>query len=443
MCGKAARIQLTERMFEMLTELAGSRTLGCSIVQRAKVVLLGYEKLTNEAIASQVGVSAKTVGKWRCRWRDSWDALVQMEVSEKTSLRRAIILCLCDAPRSGAPGKFTAEQIAGLIAIACERPRDSDRPVTSWTGRELADEGVKRKLVASISASHANRILREVDLKPHKRRPWCNTTEKDPERFQRQVEAVCETYLAAPALYEQCGTRTICVDEMTGLQANEREAATKPPRPGEIAKEEFQYIRHGTVCVTANWDVVLGQMLATTISETRNNDDFAEHIRQTVATNPDVDWVIVADNLNTHCGEPLVRTVADLLGIDQLALGVKQKEGILKSMESRRAFLTDPSHRIRFVYTPKHSSWLNQIEIIFGIINRRLMRGGSFTSQSHLREELIRFIEYFNRTFAKPMNWTYTGRPTHATPTLRPKTWRENRKNKPTRQELALVGMKL
>ena len=444
MSGKAAKIKLTELMYEILMELANSRTVGNSVVQRANVILMGFEKATNETISPWVGLCVKTVGLWRRRWRASYFALLRMQFAEsKAQFRRSAILCLSDAPRSGTPGKFTAEQIVGLISIACEPPENSGRPVTTWTGSELADECRKRNLVDSISASHVNCILREVDLKPHRSCYWCNTTEKDPELFQSQVEVVCQTYLESPRLYHQFHTHTVCVDEMTSLQANERRAKTKPSRPGQIAKEEFQYTRHGTVCVTGNWDVVAGQMIATTIAETRDNEDFAKHIHQTVATDLDAGWVFVVDNLNTHCGEPLVRTVAELMGIDPLDLGRKKRDGVLKTMASRRAFLSDTSHRIRFVYVPKHSSWLNQIEIVFGIINRRVMRGGSFTSKTNLQDKLRRFIEYFNETIAKPMNWTYTGRPTRATPDQRPRTWREARHSKPPWKKVALVGMNL
>jgi transposase len=440
MCGKAAKIQLTTDMYEILREVSASRNIGNSVVTRAKIILMAFEKENNQRISRVVGLCAKTVGVWRRRWRASFEALLQMQFTENhATFRRSIIWCLSDAPRRGSPGEFTCEQIVGIISIACEPPENSDRPVTSWTGKELADEAQKRGLVNSISASHVNRILREVDLKPHRSQYWCNTTEKNPELFQQQVELVCQTYLDAPRLYHQFSTHTISVDEMTGLQANERHAHTKLPKPGEIAKEEFNYTRHGTVCVTANWDVVRGQILAPTISETRDNEDFSKHIEQTIATDPKAGWVFVLDNLNTHCGEPLVRMVADQLGIDQDTLGAARKSGVLKTMATRRAFLSDPSHRIRFVYLPKHSSWLNQIELIFGIINRRVMRRSSFVSKNDLIEKLKRFIDYFNETIAKPMNWTYTGRPTRNTPKERPRTWRELREvEKPWKQH-ALV----
>jgi transposase len=411
---------------------------------RAKIIVMAFEKEHNQTIAGRLGLCAKTVGLWRRRWRDSFAALLAMQFTAgEAAFRRAILECLSDAPRCGSPGKFTPEQIVGLIGIACEPPDKSGRPVTSWTGEELADESQKRGLVESISASHVNRILREVDLQPHHSQYWCNTTETDPERFQQQVELVCQTYRDAPQLYHQSHTHTVCVDEMTSLQANERRAATKLPKPGQTAKEEFQYTRHGTVCMTGNWHVVRGQVLAPTISETRDNEDFAQHIGHTIATDPQAGWVFVVDNLNTHCGEPLVRLVAEQLGIAPATLGTAQKVGVVSTMETRRAFLSDPTHRIRFVYLPKHSSWLNQIEIIFGIINRRVMRRGSFTSKLDLIEKLQRFISYFNETIAKPMNWTYTGRPTRNTPTQRPRTWRERRATEKPWQRLALVGMNL
>jgi transposase len=444
MSGKAAKVSLTDHMFEILSKLSSSRNVGTAVVLRASVILLAFQKQFNQEIAIQLGISSETVGLWRRRWRNSYDALLRMQFEEThAAFRRAIIECLSDAPRSGSPGKFTADQIVGLIGIACEPPENSGRPVTSWTGSELADEAQQRDLIDSISSSHVNRILREVDLKPHGSKYWCNTTEKDPELFAQQVEIVCQTYLDAPHLYHQCNTHTVCVDEMTSLQANERRAETKLPLPGKTAKEEFQYTRHGTVCVTGNWHVVQGQMICPTIEETRNNEDFAKHIKQTIETDPEAGWVFVVDNLNTHCGEPLVRMVADQLGIDKTTLGKAKKHGILKTMSSRRAFLSDPAHRIRFVYIPKHSSWLNQIEIIFGIINRRVMRRGSFTSKIDLIEKLRRFVDYFNKTIANPMNWTYTGRPTRNSPKERPHTWREIRQTAKPWKELALVRTNL
>lgn len=170
----------------------------------------------------------------------------------------------------------------------------------------------------------------------------------------------------------------------------------------------------------------MGQLLYYTLQQTRNNDDFANFIEQMLGSDPDGKWVIVLDNLNTHCSEALVRLIARLEGIDETTLGDKKKrKGILGSMKRRKEFLGDPTHRIRFVFTPKHSSWLNQIEVIFGIIKRRSLTGASFRSQQQLIERLSAFIDYFNTTYARLMNWTYTGRPTENESMEQPLTWRQ------------------
>lgn len=416
--------------------------LASSIALRARMILLAYQKLQNIQIAEILGVERRSVGRWRRRWQESVEALLAIEMSESRAVyERAIIDVLRDAHRSGAPSKFSAEQVVQLVSIACEDPRQSDRPVEDWTGRELSDEMQKRSVVDSISVSTVNLLLRRISLQPHRRKYWCFTTEKDHQLFESQVEEVCQTYSSAPSLYLHNNTRTICVDEMTSLQANEHRAPTKRARPRQIAKSECQYTRHGTLSLTGSWDVVQGQMIHTTIDQTRNNDDFAKHIARTIETDPAAHWVIVVDNLNTHSGEPLVRLIAKLLGISEDSLGDKKKrKGVLGSMKSRREFLADPSHRIRLVFIPKHSSWLNQIEVVFGIIGRRVMRHGSFTSQENLREALTRFIDYFNRTFAKPFNWTYAGKPTSSQSKQRPRTWREKTQNRKLEQIRALVA---
>jgi hypothetical protein len=203
---------------------------------------------------------------------------------------------------------------------------------------------------------------------------------------------------------------TVSVDEMTGIQALERIAATQPMQPGRVERIEFEYKRHGTQCLIGNFHVVTGEVLSPTIGATRTEEDFRAHIARTVATDAQAGWVFVADNLNTHCSEALVRYVAEACGLD-IDLGKKGRRGILRSMASRKAFLSDPSHRIRFVYVPKHTSWLNQIECWFSILVRRVIKRGNFKSIEDLREKILAFIEYFNRTLAKPFKWTFTGRP--------------------------------
>jgi hypothetical protein len=134
------------------------------------------------------------------------------------------------------------------------------------------------------------------------------------------------------------------------------------------------------------------------------------HIRQTIDLDPQAEWIFIVDQLNTHQSEALVRLVADSCQLD-IDLGVKGESGILKSMKTRQAFLTDETHRIRFVYTPKHTSWLNQVEIWFSILVRKLLKRASFASTEELCQRILDFIDYFNKTMAKPFKWTYTGRP--------------------------------
>lgn len=230
----------------------------------------------------------------------------------------------------------------------------------------------------------------------------------DREAWNAQVLEVCNTYRNALDLYRSQGTHTVSIDEQTGIQALERIVADLPPRPGMLAKREYEYIRHGTLGLFGNLHVATGEILSPLIRETRTEEDFLENIDGIVGTDPDAPWRFVTDNLNTHVSEAMVIYVAASCGID-IDLGVKGRHGILQSMKSRRDFLTDKSHRIHFIYTPKHCSWLNQIEIWFGTLRKKLTRYGSFCSLDDLQDRILRFIQYYNQTMAKPYRWTCNG----------------------------------
>lgn len=224
---------------------------------------------------------------------------------------------------------------------------------------------------------------------------------------------MCECYLAAPALQKQ-GVHLISLDEMTNIQALERAAPSKPVKVDQVIKREFEYIRHGTISLIANLEVATGKVLSPSLLATRTEADFLAHIKQTTATDPKGYWIFIADQLNIHQSASLVEFVKEQCQLKELDLGEKGKHGILAGLQTRRAFLEDKSQRIRFVYLPKHCSWLNQIEIWFSILSRKLLKSGSFSSIAELSSRILAFIAYFNRVLAKPFKWTFSGRPLQA-----------------------------
>jgi transposase len=223
------------------------------------------------------------------------------------------------------------------------------------------------------------------------------------------VAEINAVYQQAPSRAER-GERTVSTDELTGVQALERKHPGLPLGPGKVERREFEYIRHGTRTFILSRDVVSGELVAPSAGPTRTEADFLAHIRGVVATDPAASrWHFVTDNLNTHRSATLVEWVAEVSGITD-DLGVKGESGILRSQATRATFLSDPRHRIVFHYTPKHASWMNQIEIWLSILTRKLLRRASFTSVEDLAARVLAFIAYYNQTMAKPLKWTYQGK---------------------------------
>ena len=405
-------------LMDALVQLLQMHTITVRERQRAEMILTlhGFASGLRKA-AAKLGRSIKTVRVWYRRaasYNAYYGERLQQALSEpghagaETRALRLARELLQDAPRSGRPATYSPWQYVDIMVLALSDPAESGFPITHWSARELTDE-VHRRAICTISQRQVGRFLKEIDLRPHKSTYWLNP--KLEAGHDERVRAVCGVYAMAGTHPE--GTRIVSVDEKTSIQAKERICADKPMVSGHPTKLEAEYIRHGTLCLIPSFDVVTGRIIEYRIGETRDEEDLAQHIEKTLAGEPDAKWVFVLDQLNTHLSETLVRLVAARIGYKG-DLGLKGRRGVLRSVATRREFLEDVEHRIRFVYTPKHCSWLNQVEIWFSILVRKLLTRGSFTSKEDLRRRLEKFIEYFNRTMAKAYKWTYQGKPLRA-----------------------------
>jgi len=299
---------------------------------------------------------------------------------------------------------FPPQERHHVLVLATTKPADAGTPVSHWSLDDLATNIINDAHCRNMSRSTIQRILAQAELKPHKVRSWMHSDDPD---FEKLALEICGLYLQAPVLYRK-GELLVCTDEKTGIQALERKHPGKPAAPGLPALWEPEYIRHGTRCLLATFVVPTGEIYGD-VTARRTNQDFRRHIRHVVdwlgERYPEVKrihWVM--DNLNTHWSLAVCQLFARLNGIQ-----FEPKK--LQRGPQRRAFLTDPEHHHVVHFTPKHGSWLNQVELWFSVLARRVIRRGNFTSKADLARKIQAYMDYYNAFKAHPYSWTYAGKP--------------------------------
>jgi transposase len=351
MAAAAKRIEIGEQERAKLERIVRAATSQARMVARARIVLQAGEGCSAAEIARRVGCSANTAQKWRARF----------ERQGLTGLR--------DLPRPGKPLVHDQATRARLIAKACTRPEPTESGArrARWTYRELAAK-------VGISRSQTHAILRQAEIKPHLLEQWVITDFAQPE-FEERAGEVCGLYLDPPE-----NTLVVSIDEKTGIQAKGLVRPDVQARPGAPARRDNEYKRNGTQNLFAALQVHSGEVAAMP-SKTRNRFDLIRFLDQLEAEIPDVEGrrvIAITDNLSTRTTEEVEQWLAE-------------------------------HPRWRFCFTPKHASWLNQIEIFFSILSRRLLKHGHFDSETDLAEQMLAFVEHYNLT-AKPFAWTYTGK---------------------------------
>lgn len=347
---QAPIVALSKEERESLEALTRRGTAAQRDVERAKVALMADEGHTTSAIASILRLSRPTVTLWRQR------------------LACFGIEGLQEAPRPGRPRRIADAQRLQLLALACEPAEDAGRATPTLD--ELCERAVDHGVVEHISRSHLQRILQAGDVRPHRVRQWLHSP--DP-RFREKVNAICQLYRRAPK-----GSVVLSIDEKTGIQAIERKHADRAPRPGRARRREFEYIRHGTQALTAALDVHSGRVLGR-CTDRRTQADLVSFMEEVAAAYPSGCVHVIWDNLNTH-----------------------RAQAVWDDFNARH------DGRFVFHFTPLHASWVNQIELLFAIYARRVLRHASHTTTAHLRERTEAFLAQRNAR-ARPFKWTFAG----------------------------------
>ena len=347
---QAPVVKLSRKERNALEALVRQSTAPQRDVVRAKIALMADEGQTTAAIAASLGISLPSVSKWRGR------------------AARHGMSGLREVQRPGRPRRIGEAQRLQLLALACE-PAEAQGRATP-TLDELCERAVEQRVVERISRSHLQRILQAGDVRPHRVRQWLHSP--DPQ-FREKVSAICALYRQAPK-----GSVVLSIDEKTGIQAIERKHADRAPQRGRVRRREFEYIRHGTQALTAALDVHSGRVLGR-CTDRRTQDDLVAFMEEVARAYPKGTVHVIWDNLNTH-----------------------------RAQAVWELFNTRHGGRFVFHFTPLHASWVNQIELLFGIYSRRVLRHASHTSTHHLRQRTEAFIAQRNSS-PQPFKWTFAG----------------------------------
>jgi len=353
-------------------------------------------------------LSRKTVIKWNRRWLKFSSKF--SNVSDENKMKKLVVECLSDSKRIGRPSTYSMEDVTIIVHLACTTPESISLPLSNWSSRSLAKYLVDNKIIGKISHERIAFFLRKAHLKPHRSQYWLNSRTRNSEDYDLRIKDICFLYRNAIDMCQK-GVRIISIDEKTGIQAIERAELNLPMRPNSPEKVEHEYIRHGTQCLIANFEVGTGKIIAPMVSNNRKNEDFLSNIKNLIALDPSSEWIFTADQLNTHKSEELVRFIANEIKFEgDLGKVGHHGSGILKSMNSRMDFLENKNHRIRFQFTLKHCSWMNQVEIWFNGFSKRYIKRANHSSLDQLKKGILHYIEFFNLNYAKPYKWTYTGK---------------------------------